>query len=459
MRSLGAVRSLSVYRWWYVVLILYVLMPWSLDDNARIPGIGLPIEYAPLLAVLSFAALVGSANPIQSGIAGSSAVLWCATTTVAYIVLSSLWSVNIGSWLKYAGMWAVYVSLLVTVIRNISAAPSDRVTAFLHSLSGWVAIYLVAIFVRFVLYPSEQYSWSQHLDFTPVIRYRIVEVWTVLPFVPLSIVLYERSGLTRHLLVVVLGSWAIVLSFSRTGLIGLATAVALTVAFAVRRRLAAALAVGAVSAVGMIIAFTVTHGAFADRVESIGIVNDMWFGEPAPREAAWGRHALITESLRIFREHPWLGTGAGNYTEYFDRSLPLLPMNPHNFYLSYLAELGVVGFAPLIALVLAITLFLWRAARRVQDRQERSIVVALAAVQTSLLVMFAATDFLIAPHLWFAWGLSIGVAGSIVRKPTIGELNVARRRLRVHRLAEPFVVGRGLAQLPQVRVTDASTRP
>jgi hypothetical protein len=84
---------------------------------------------------------------------------------------------------------------------------------------------------------------------------------------------------------------------------------------------------------------------------------------------------------REYRTHPWLGTGAGTYGEYWLRYRPSrgTVKDAHNLYLETLAELGPIGLA---ALLLALVLPL---ASAVQARK-RGLVPAACAAYAAYLV-------------------------------------------------------------------------
>jgi O-antigen ligase len=76
------------------------------------------------------------------------------------------------------------------------------------------------------------------------------------------------------------------------------------------------------------------------------------------------RTAIWKAGLKVFREHPVLGIGAGAYPAAVDPFLP--PTNvaghvnvAHNTFLSVLVECGVLGFALFGLMLLWLVLFIW----------------------------------------------------------------------------------------------------
>jgi O-antigen ligase/Tfp pilus assembly protein PilF len=96
--------------------------------------------------------------------------------------------------------------------------------------------------------------------------------------------------------------------------------------------------------------------------------------------------------LRMLGDHPLLGIGLGHYklasSAYVGellaedgRSARYLPpaTQAHNDYLQFAAELGAVGIAAILALLVAVFLFLWRRARQQESFSDRLDLLALLA--------------------------------------------------------------------------------
>lgn len=78
-----------------------------------------------------------------------------------------------------------------------------------------------------------------------------------------------------------------------------------------------------------------------------------------------GRVAMWKIAWHDARDHPWLGSGAGTYEEYWLRHRPVTGKvrDAHSLYLQTLAELGPLGLALLVALLLVPIAALGRARR------------------------------------------------------------------------------------------------
>ena len=74
--------------------------------------------------------------------------------------------------------------------------------------------------------------------------------------------------------------------------------------------------------------------------------------------------------LESWREHPWFGLGVDNFstvTRSVDAAYAALVPHAHNLYLNTLVERGIVGAAPLGAVLIAWTWALWRRRPRVAE--------------------------------------------------------------------------------------------
>jgi O-antigen ligase len=88
------------------------------------------------------------------------------------------------------------------------------------------------------------------------------------------------------------------------------------------------------------------------------------------------RPVMWRAGLEIWRERPWLGTGAASYNVLFDqhrpRSFHAEPQWTHNDYLNTLSDYGVVGFGLWAALGGGILWLGWRGVRRLRREKPAS---------------------------------------------------------------------------------------
>jgi putative inorganic carbon (HCO3(-)) transporter len=199
----------------------------------------------------------------------------------------------------------------------------------------------------------------------------------------------------------VLASCAEVLTFSRAGLVALLASAAIVIAIArpswgTRRTIAAlglvAFAVlGVLAAAGMLARFTSFDDAY--RPTGLGSRSELW-----------------RAALDLWRAHPWLGVGGGNYELELPRAGVIdAQTHANSLYLQSLAEGGVVLFAATVGTLLAAVAILRAYAARVPY--------ALAALGATLaLALHQVFDLLVFfPKVGGLWWIVLGLgAGAIV---------------------------------------------
>jgi O-antigen ligase len=199
-----------------------------------------------------------------------------------------------------------------------------------------------------------------------------------------------------------------VLTLSRAGLFGLAIVVAV-VAFvygrtawrALRPALAGAIA-GAVVVCGWAL---YAHTANVLRVS---------LEESAYAGGVGDRHALWQAAWRMWRAHPWLGVGAGNYElELGAYGAPGIRTHANSWFLQSLAEGGLALFAATIGLLATV---LWSFGRRL--RAGSPWIPAAFAASVALTLHQIADYLVFYPKVGGAWWLLLGVAAAAaVRTP------------------------------------------
>ena len=159
---------------------------------------------------------------------------------------------------------------------------------------------------------------------------------------------------------------ALLLSGSRAGLLALAMEIAIATLVLRRaglrtgqkRRLA--IAAGLALAAGAILFAYVDPGWVAKKLGSVARVDKTW------DEWAGERQKMASDALHMWREHPWLGVGLGDFETAYPRyqSFPtdMWIDHAHNDYVEAAAETGVVGAVLILATV---ALFLYLAFRNV----------------------------------------------------------------------------------------------
>lgn len=104
-----------------------------------------------------------------------------------------------------------------------------------------------------------------------------------------------------------------------------------------------------------------------------------------------------------FLDHPWVGNGIDQINKLpgatlavpgLDSSAALVPSHPHNWALEILAETGVIGFVPVIVLLIAIAVKIARRYVRMEDDADLTLFVLMAGFWGSALFNFS---------IWAVW--------------------------------------------------------
>lgn len=104
-----------------------------------------------------------------------------------------------------------------------------------------------------------------------------------------------------------------------------------------------------------------------------------------------------------FLDHPWVGNGIDQTNKLpgatlavpgLDSSAALVPSHPHNWALEILAETGVIGFVPVIVVLIAIAVKIARRYVRMEDDADLTLFVLMAGFWGSALFNFS---------IWAVW--------------------------------------------------------
>jgi O-antigen ligase len=181
---------------------------------------------------------------------------------------------------------------------------------------------------------------------------------------------------------------ALFLSASRGGIVSLVAEVGFLAILVIARRREKKVLVAA--------ALLVTLAAILVSWLGIGRALDR-FASYKKLEVSEGRRAeMLHDSLRIFRDHPILGTGVGTLQEVFPRYETvydgLVVNHSHNDYAEALAETGVVGGLCGLAFLVLLIWKAWKILSVEEDR--RSLAYHAGALVACLgLLVHAAVDF------------------------------------------------------------------
>jgi O-antigen ligase len=204
--------------------------------------------------------------------------------------------------------------------------------------------------------------------------------------------------------------FADVLTFSRAGIASLPIVVAILVLWAGRRAwpaLAPAV-VGAIAGIGGTVWWAIY--AHTPGILRVSLASSAYAGGVGNRGELWGA------ALRMWRDHPLLGVGAGN----FELELPEYGVygvrtHANSWYLQSLAEGGIVLFAATLAMVGAsIGAFLEKPLVARLRAQPPWVIAALAA-SIALALHQTVDDFVFYPKVGGAWFLLLGIAAAAFR--------------------------------------------
>jgi putative inorganic carbon (hco3(-)) transporter len=136
--------------------------------------------------------------------------------------------------------------------------------------------------------------------------------------------------------------------------------------------------------------------SFLTRVESIRNAASLLSDDPMDQgkadPAIRGRTTVMLAALAVFRDHPLLGVGPGQYKYYaleYSNNNPDIQFRQlettrraHSLYLETAAELGALGLTAFLAIVLHLMYRLWRARRLWLQRDARYAELATAFMLT-----------------------------------------------------------------------------
>ncbi|MGD0920764.1 MAG: O-antigen ligase family protein [Terriglobia bacterium] len=301
---------------------------------------------------------------------------------------------------------------------------------------GWVVVvyaFLLSLFavVQFfsgdgLLYWSVQPRWGGAV-FGPYVNHNhYAGLMEILIPIGAAYVLSRPQGHPGKALLgfaVLVPTASLLLSGSRGGLIsllveGLILAVVLLRGSPVSRRQSLVVA----STLGIVFAGVLFFWLAPQSVtRRLGSVVDLFY---SPEISLGDRFRVSEDSLRIFRDHPWLGTGLGSFEAVFPeyQSFPsdLRYDHAHDDYAEALTETGLVGGA---LIVLALWLFFRSAFRNLNERLEDEIgwIQIGAALGCCGLLVHSLVDFNLhipANAVWFA--VSFGIATSFSERSRPG---------------------------------------
>ncbi len=235
--------------------------------------------------------------------------------------------------------------------------------------------------------------------------------------IPLVFYLYPRSGRpARAVLLALMGVFVVAeaLTYSRGGFLALLLSLSLSVLFVVHSHRVRLGVWVLLLLVGLAVAMPASYWA---RVGTI---------LPSVREGrdtVGLRYQLWEISLKMIRDHPLLGVGAGNFHHQFSRysgivSLRRGALGSHNAFLGVAAEQGIPGGLLFIALFLAAFASLGRSYRQARARGDGDVADLTICFAVILLMLFSQcmkTNLEHTKYLWVSLGITVALQGMSVR--------------------------------------------
>jgi len=306
--------------------------------------------------------------------------------------------------------WLEYAAFFVAAFSCYALDADDAVLVAAASITG-IAVALSALLQEIAGAPSGLYIGAaivpriagllegpNQLSAYCTIAVATLGAWT----------LVRRTALLNIALGLVV--FADVLTFSRAGLVSLPIVAAIVVLWAGRRAwpALAPAALGAIAGAGGAVCWAIY--AHTPGILRVSLASSAYAGGVGNRGELWDA------ALRMWRDHPLLGVGAGN----FELDLPQYGVygvrtHANSWYLQSLAEGGIVLFLATLTMVGAsIGAFLEKPLVARLRAQSPWVIAALAA-SVALALHQTVDDFVFYPKVGGAWFLLLGIAAAAFR--------------------------------------------
>ncbi|TXI32101.1 MAG: hypothetical protein E6Q58_04405, partial [Niabella sp.] len=162
---------------------------------------------------------------------------------------------------------------------------------------------------------------------------------------------------------------------------------------------------------------------YAERLGSLSILTSSASNEYAVYEdsSLRGRSSEMLTGLEMFKAHPIIGVGAGNYRNNYQSFSQLIGIevrseerDAHSLYLQILAETGVLGFIAFAGAMVSLFIALGKARTLASaDLRLQDWLPWLNAMQVSLIAYLAAATFLHGAYIRYFWILVALTAAAI----------------------------------------------
>jgi len=336
-----------------------------------------------------------------------------ATALACYIVataLSLLDATHPVAVIRETLKWVEYAGFFVAAFACYALDADDAVLAAAAAIAG-IAVALSALVQEVAGAPSGLYIGAA---IVPRIAGLLEGPNQLSAYCTIAVATLGAWALVRRTrlldVAVALVVFADVLTFSRAGIVSLPIVVAILVLWAGRRAwpALAPAALGAIAGVSGAVWWAIY--AHTPGILRVSLASSAYAGGVGNRGELWGA------ALRMWRDHPLLGVGAGN----FELDLPEYGVygvrtHANSWYLQSLAEGGIVLFLATLAMVSAsIGEFLEKPLVSRLRAQPPWVIAALAA-SVALALHQTVDDFVFYPKVAGAWFLLLGIAAAAFR--------------------------------------------
>lgn len=174
----------------------------------------------------------------------------------------------------------------------------------------------------------------------------------------------------------------------------------------------------------MVVAMLVAP-SYLSRIQSIADVSDL-FAKQQSRDkdqVIRGRATEMLAALHVFRDHPILGVGPGQYAPFYSlkyQDLPEVkyrlinrPRRAHSLYLEMAAETGFIGLALFLSMPIYLLVQFWKVRARWLDRAP-DIALAASTMGLSLLAYLGTGVFLHLAYARYYWFL-LAICGATLQ--------------------------------------------
>ena len=132
---------------------------------------------------------------------------------------------------------------------------------------------------------------------------------------------------------------------------------------------------------------------------------------------------------RMFKAHPILGVGIGNFWFHYYKYSPLLlgdwwigkgaiPPTVNNLFLSFLAETGILGVSALIVFWFALFKMVIKSIFKTKDSEWQTILIGNLACLLCLLIGYQFISTFYFTYVWVLFGVSVAINNILVREST-----------------------------------------